>query len=179
MKRIDKMALPLVGFVFISALVVVLSGLLGVRINTTGSIPKGIYITSKHPIEKNQYVIFCPPPSELFDEAKQRGFFSSGVCPNNYGYMMKRVAAASGDTIAILDDGVYVNGERLPNSTPLRKDGRKADLPYIRIKQNTLKKDELLLMADNDPTSWDSRYYGVIQKNQIQSAIIPIWTKKQ
>ena len=35
---------------------------LGARINTTRSIPIGLYWTSGAPVEKGAYVLFCPPP---------------------------------------------------------------------------------------------------------------------
>ncbi|WP_419630526.1 hypothetical protein [Thiolapillus sp.] len=38
-----------------------IAGSTGIRINTTVSIPRGIYITSGEPVETGAYVIFCPP----------------------------------------------------------------------------------------------------------------------
>src|SRR4051812_8304966 len=63
----------------------------GARINTTRSIPLGLYWTSSMPIAKGVYVLFCPPKGRVFDEAKERGYISKGFCPGHYGYLMKRV----------------------------------------------------------------------------------------
>ena len=44
----------------------------GARINTTKSIPLGLYWLSDAPVTKNSYVIFCPPAEPTFLEAKKR-----------------------------------------------------------------------------------------------------------
>ncbi len=46
---------------------------IGVRVNASNSIPVGLYWLTERPVEKGAYVIFCPPPSDVFDEAKRRG----------------------------------------------------------------------------------------------------------
>ena len=46
--------------------------LAGARINTSKSIPVGLYWTTGAPLEKGAYVLVCPPPSGLFNEARRR-----------------------------------------------------------------------------------------------------------
>jgi conjugative transfer signal peptidase TraF len=53
----------------------------GARINTTKSIPVGLYWTSSAPVEKGAYVLFCPPQVGVFADAKARGYIGAGVCP--------------------------------------------------------------------------------------------------
>jgi conjugative transfer signal peptidase TraF len=89
----------------------------GARINSTRSIPVGVYWLSSDPVVKGAYVIFCPPQVAVFDEAKARGYIGAGFCPGEYGYMMKRVLAAKNDAVSITAEGVRVNGELLPLST--------------------------------------------------------------
>lgn len=147
----------------------------GVRVNTTKSIPIGLYLTSSSAIEKGAYVMFCPPPSAVFDEARQRGYIGSGLCPGGYGYMMKKVLAAKADAVTVADDGVRVNGELLPLSAPLRAD--KAGRPLARYQTNryALGNSEVLLMSDVSSTSFDSRYFGPIDVAQIKSVIEPVF----
>src|SRR5450830_978227 len=76
----------------------------GARINTTRSIPLGLYWTSSNPVEKGAYVLFCPPQVGVFDEARRRGYIGAGFCPGNYSYMMKRVLAAKNDAVSVADD---------------------------------------------------------------------------
>jgi conjugative transfer signal peptidase TraF len=147
----------------------------GVRVNTTRSIPVGLYLTSSAPVSKGAYVMFCPPPSGVFDEARQRGYIGSGLCPGGYGYLMKKVLAAKADAVTVADDGVRVNGELLPLSAPLKAD--KAGRPLVRYQANSfeLGNSEVLLMSDVSRTSFDSRYFGPIDVAHIKSVIVPVF----
>lgn len=146
------------------------------RINTTKSIPVGFYWMTGDPVKKGSYVILCPPETELFDTAKERGYIGAGFCPGGYGYMMKRVAAVADDVVLIAADGVRVNGDLLPLSVPRAVDNAGRPLPRIEIKRYTLGTSELLLMSDVSNTSFDGRYFGPIDRKQVRSAIRPILT---
>lgn len=151
----------------------------GARINTTKSIPIGLYWTSTMPIEKikmGAYVIFCPPQRCVFDEAKTRDYIGAGPCPGGYGLMMKRILAAQDDVVSVNDTGVYVNGKLLPHSTPIKADTIGRPLPKYRIDPYALSKTELLLMSDVSATSFDGRYFGPIDRAQIKAVIFPVIT---
>ena len=146
------------------------------RINTTKSIPLGFYWMTSDSVKKGSYVIFCPPETELFDTAKERGYIGAGFCPGGYGYMMKRVAAVTDDKVAISADGVHVNGKLLPFSVPRAADKAGRPIPRNEIKRYTLGASELLLMSDVSGTSFDGRYFGPIDRKQVQGVIRPILT---
>jgi conjugative transfer signal peptidase TraF len=148
----------------------------GARINTTKSIPVGLYWTSSAPVEKGTYVLFCPPQAGVFDDAKERGYIGAGFCPGDYGYMMKCVLAAKGDTVTIADDGVRVNGELLPHSAPIQADKAGRPLPRYQANHFTLGNSEVLLMSDVSGTSFDGRYFGPINRSQIKGVIRPVFT---
>lgn len=98
-------------------------GAAGGRINTSKSIPVGLYWKSRAPIGKGAYVLLCPPPqSQLFADARSRGYIGFGFCPGGYGYMMKRILAAKEDLVTVTGQGVLVNGTRLPSSAPIEVD---------------------------------------------------------
>ena len=147
----------------------------GARINTSRSIPVGLYWLTERPIEKGVYVLLCPPPGNVFDEAKQRGYFSAGFCPGDYEYLMKKVLAAKKDKVSISDDGVRVNGELLPFSSPLIADKQGRPLPVLRGEYE-LGAADLLLMTDVSPLSFDSRYFGLVKRAQIKAVIRPVFT---
>ena len=147
----------------------------GVRVNTTKSIPIGIYLTSSSAIEKGAYVMFCPPPSDVFDDARQRRYIASGACPGGYGYLMKKVLAAPPDVVDVSDDGVRVNGELLPLSAPLQADQAGRPLVRYQASRYALGHSEVLLMSDVSPTSFDSRYFGPINLAQIKTVIVPVF----
>jgi conjugative transfer signal peptidase TraF len=148
----------------------------GARINTTKSIPVGLYWTSGEQVEKGAYVLFCPPQVGVFTEAKARGYIGAGFCPGDYGYMMKRVLAAKDDTVLVADDGVRVNGELLPFSAPRTADAAGRPMPRFQSDRYTLGNAEVLLMSDVSATSLDGRYFGPVNRSQIQTVIRPVFT---
>ena len=147
----------------------------GARINTTKSIPVGLYWTSSAPVEKGAYVMFCPPQAAVFEEVKKRGYIGAGYCPGGYGYMMKRVLAAKNDVVTVRDDGVRVNGDLLPHSTPINADAAGRPLPLYRANLR-LGNADLLLMSDVSATSFDARYFGPVNRSQIKTVIRPVIT---
>lgn len=74
------------------------------------------------------------------------------------GNLVKRIIAVAGDEVNITDDGkVFVNGKEL-NETYIITDGqRHGDLTY----PVTVPEDCVMLMGDNRPVSWDSRYTDI------------------
>lgn len=148
----------------------------GARINTTRSIPVGLYWTSSAPVAKGAYVLFCPPQASVFDDAMGRGYIGAGFCPGGYGFMMKRILASENDAISIADDGVRVNGELLPLSAPIKTD--KAGRPLPRYPSNSFRlgNADVLLMSDVSATSFDGRYFGPVNRSQIKSVISPVIT---
>lgn len=164
----------------IAGLVIVALGavalLAGARINTSKSIPLGLYWTSNAPLSKGAYVMVCPPQTEAFIEAKKRDYIGTGFCHGGFGYMMKKVLAAKNDAVLIGADGVRINGVLLPLSIP--RDADKAGRPLSRypVPRFTLGQDEVLLMSDVSATSWDARYYGPVNTSQITTVITPVFT---
>lgn len=148
----------------------------GARINTTKSIPVGLYWTSDKPAEKGAYVLFCPPDVGVFSTAKKRDYIAGGFCPGGYGYMMKRILAAKGDEVTITDNGVLVGDVLLPHSKPIKADKAGRELPRYQAEHYTLGASELLLMSDVSDTSFDGRYFGPVNRAQIKSVITPVMT---
>ena len=166
--------------VYVSVLLLVLMvwGLIyaaGLRVNTTPSIPLGVYQLSNEPLVTGSYVLFCPPPVAVFVMAKARGYVGAGFCPGGYGHLMKRLVAAKDDQVTINAEGVAVNGQRLPLSKPIKLDGGGRPLPHY-AKSWVLSSDEVLVMSDSNSGSFDGRYFGSIQRSQIEGIIRPVFT---
>ena len=162
-------ALLVLGFMFHAA---------GLRVNVTRSIPMGLYHVTDAQVGKGEYVIFCPPESPLFDEARSRGYIGAGFCPGGYGYMMKRVWAVAGDRVTWGEEGIAVNGKLLPASVPREADSAGRVLPRYTFSDYTLKESELLLMSDVSWASFDSRYFGPVDVGQVRGVIRPILTSQ-
>ena len=148
----------------------------GLRLNTTRSIPLGLYKMSHDPIEKGVYVLWCPPERPEFDLAKERGYIGVGFCPGGYGNMMKKVVASDHDVVSVTDEGVTINGTLLPASQPSEADSMGRPLPRFRVTDHVLAASELLLMSDTNSRSFDARYFGPVHRAHIQSLIYPVWT---
>lgn len=148
----------------------------GARVNTSKSIPLGLYWTTNAPMDKGAYVLVCPPDAAVFRQAKERGYISAGFCPGAFGYLMKQVAATARDTVTVTTAGVYVNGEHLPRSTPRQTDMAGRPLPRYHANGYVLGDADVLLMSDRSPTSFDARYFGLVSRSQLVSAIKPIVT---
>ncbi|MCP5246314.1 MAG: conjugative transfer signal peptidase TraF [Burkholderiales bacterium] len=167
-----------VGVLTLSIVVFVLSIVLrfgGFYINTTPSLPVGLYRIVDEPVSKGAYVAFCPPQSDVFDWAVTRGYINSGNCPGGYGQLLKRVHAVASDTVLIDETGITVNGQWQPNSAPLSTDAYGAALPQYRFNA-VLGESEYLLLSDLNPHSLDARYFGVIDHAQIVHVVRLIFT---
>lgn len=118
----------------------------------------------------------CPPNKEPFIEAKRRGYLAPGKCPGGFGYMFKKVLAAKSDVVTMSGIGMTVNGATVPYSSPMAHDNLMRPMPLWRESNRTLQDHELILMTDINPKSFDSRYFGPIQTQQIVSVIEPVLT---
>lgn len=148
----------------------------GARINTSPSVPVGLYWASRAPVEQGAYVLVCPPPSGVFDAARTRGYIGAGFCAGGYGRLMKRVAATAGDAVSVSDEGVRVNGALLPLSAPRTADRAGRPMPQYVAEPHTLTANEVLLMGEGNPKSFDARYFGPIDRAQIVGVVRPIFT---
>jgi len=147
----------------------------GIRLNTTPSIPVGVYRLTNETLVKGAYVLFCPPPAAVFDMAKARGYLGAGYCPGGYGQLIKKILAVQDDVVSIGTDGVRVNGQLLPLSAPIKADGAGRSMPDYKATR-VLGSTEVLVMSDSHSGSFDGRYFGPIQRSQIQGVIRPIFT---
>lgn len=89
-------------------------------------------------------------------------------------YYVKRVIALPGETIQIIGEDIYINGEKLEENF-----GKQA-IAYQGIAEEplTLGNDEYFLMGDNREVSFDSRYeeIGAVHRDFIEGkALIRIW----
>lgn len=140
--------------------------------NVTESFPPGLYLKVDEKPEKGSLVIFCPEKSPIQDETLERGYVWSGACPSGTIPLLKQIMAVSGDRVRIAEDGVFVNGVMLPNST--RKVRFVNDIPLPWEKE--LSEGEVLFMSPH-PRSFDGRYFGPLSSSLIVSAITPFWVR--
>jgi len=148
----------------------------GLRYNGSCSFPVGLYLASHKRPQKGDLVTVNPPPSPIFELARSRGYLN--VACSSAGHLMKRLAATAGDRVTIDSSGVEVNGMRLANSAPLPCDTAGRPLQPYALKDYVLGRDEILLMSDYNPASFDSRYFGPLPTKTIESVVKPVVTWK-
>jgi conjugative transfer signal peptidase TraF len=94
-------------------------GWLGVRFNTSPSLPLGLYVTTTD--RSASLVEFCPAePFATF--AIARGYRDPGACPDGAPPLLKPIVASAGDTVELSAVGISVNGVPLRNTAPLARD---------------------------------------------------------
>ena len=148
----------------------------GFRVNTSPSIPLGIYRTTTTPLAVGSYVLLCPENKEPFITAQKRDYIGAGYCPGGLGYMFKRVAALPNDIITTTANGMYINGKLYPDSKPFHHDALNRMLPIWHANQTRLKAGEVVLMTQGDKNSFDARYFGPLPQQQIVSVVRPVLT---
>jgi conjugative transfer signal peptidase TraF len=151
---------------------------IGLRVNGTDSEPIGIYSAISKPPAKGDLVFALPPAWPIFKLALARGYLAAGPSPAGTCGLIKQVAALSRDRVTIGVQGVQVNGVLLKNSAPRLADEAGRPLCAYELSEYALGGEEVLLMSDYNPASFDGRYFGQISKTTIQSVIVPILTWK-
>lgn len=145
----------------------------GMRLNLTGSIPPGLYRIDDAPIVRGAIVLAClPPMTSRF--ARDRGYIPSGACDDGGAPVGKTVAALAGDMVDVSERGVAVNGRLLPNTVALARDSEGRQLPAMRTTGHLVPSSEVWLVSTYSPRSFDSRYYGGIQRSRIVASIHPV-----
>ncbi len=137
-------------------------------VNTTKSFPLGIYMKTHGKVHQGDLVLVCPEDNEVNRYGRSHGFISYGVCPNRYGYLIKRVVGMDGDCVVFSDEDVQVNGQFLKNSA------RQKTIP-VRIDGRVELHNEVLLMSEH-PLSFDSRYFGPVSAEAICTPLKPLIT---
>jgi conjugative transfer signal peptidase TraF len=144
-------------------------------VNTTPSYPVGIYQKFDREPRMGDLALFCPADNEVTFLAHERQYFGAGFCPGNYGYLIKKILAAKMDRAEFTDAGVLVNGIFISNSRPRTVDKAGRPLPQLRGAY-VLGDGEVLMMSDYNADSWDGRYFGLIDKQQIRYVLEPVIT---
>jgi len=140
----------------------------GLRVNTSSSIPRGLWIEiTPGKIVRGDIVVACLPPDQI-----QRRYLGAGFCETGLEPVVKLVVAVAGDAVEVTDDGVSVNGYLLPNSSPMRRDG--AGRPLLRATGFSIVPPGSVWLVVERPDSFDSRYIGPVPVDYIKGTATPL-----
>lgn len=94
--------------------------------------------------------------------------------------LIKRVIALGGETISISKCIVFIDGVELPEPYLPKRDTELTDpadrCSTVDMEATKIESDEIFLMGDNRPQSFDSRMFGPIKKDLIiGQAFVLIW----
>jgi conjugative transfer signal peptidase TraF len=149
---------------------------MGARLNLTASLPRGLYWVSRQPIAHGAYVRFCPPAKGAFAMARERGYLGRGYCLSGYIPMIKRVGGLRGDSVAVSDVGTWIDGKLLPLSVRWQADPAGRPLPKPERSHYVLQSSQLWVISDTNDHSFDSRYFGPIDRAWVIEVIRPVLT---
>ncbi|WP_160164660.1 signal peptidase I [Pedosphaera parvula] len=85
--------------------------------------------------------------------------------PQDHGLSIKRIVALPEDTVEIRRDGVYVNQYKL--SEPYLSPSAVKASGETPVSPTKLGKNSYFVLGDNRSKSFDSRYYGAVQRHEI------------
>lgn len=152
-----------------------LCDLMGLRINTTPSLPVGFYKTTSNP--DTDLIEFCP--AEPFASlAAARGYRTRGTCPDGAAPLLKPVVAKPGDIIELFNRGIAVNGKLLPCTAALARDTKGRPLVPFPFGVYKVPNGSVWVASTYNPRSFDSRYFGPIPLSSVRARLRPILTMR-
>jgi len=124
----------------------------GLRVNFTPSLPKGIFILCPGTPGKGDLVSFCLG-GEFADLARERGYLQAGSCPSGLRPLLKMVAGLPGD--AIPGDLSVRHADSLGRAMP------------TALPEGIIPSGMALVLAKH-PGSFDGRYFGLVPLDALQ-----------
>jgi conjugative transfer signal peptidase TraF len=143
-------------------------GLIGLRINSSPSLPVGLYLTTRR--DRANLVEFCPA-QPFAGMAIERGYRDAGVCLDGAAPLLKPVVARSGDVVDYSRRGISVNGNLLPNTAPIPMDTTGRALTPWPFGRYIVHPGTLWVASSFHPRSFDSRYFGPVQVSAIRDHV--------
>jgi conjugative transfer signal peptidase TraF len=147
--------------------------------NPSISETRGYYFMyKKHDYKKGDMVLVCLKSTRYTKILKEFQLpFDNTDCANNVPYLLKGIVASTDDLIEIKQNVVVVNGRVQKNSLSLNN--------YHEIKLYPQMDGKFKLKEDNffvlglTKHSYDSRYFGVVSRDQIEGVAYLLWSRNK
>src|SRR5215471_9629113 len=145
----------------------------GLRINTSYSLPLGIYVRTTEP--NARLVEFCPV-EPFASESSERGYRTHGTaCADGAVPLLKPIVAVAGDRVVLSAEGMRVNGRLLPETAPLFHDAAGRSLHPWPFGTYVVEQGVVWVASTYNRGSYDSRYMGPISISRIRAKLRPVW----
>ncbi|MBX3492633.1 MAG: S26 family signal peptidase, partial [Parvibaculum sp.] len=87
--------------------------------------------------------------------------------------LIKHVAASRFDTVCVIGNDLYINGRHAARRLERDREGR----PMPRWQGcERLGGHHILLLAEGEPSSFDGRYFGPVERDLVIGRLVPLWT---
>lgn len=144
-------------------------------LNTSCSVPCGLYLRRARPPRRGDLVAACLP-GEVGTFARRRGYVAAGRrCPDGQAPVLKRLAATAGTRVELRQGVLALDGRPVPGCALRQADSAGRPLPALRRVPYEVPPGHVLLLADH-PFSFDGRYFGPVAESQLLAAYRPLWT---
>jgi conjugative transfer signal peptidase TraF len=132
----------------------------GYRVNTTGSMPMGLYRLAPGLLKRGDIVEYCLE-GKYARLARERGYLGDGLCPNGLTPLLKRVAGVAGDEVLPETLGILATDSK---GRPMRS----------ALDSGIIPEGKALLLGES-PGSFDGRYFGLVPIYRLQR-VEQVWT---
>lgn len=141
----------------------------GLVINTSESLPPGIYYRTTQEPKRGDIVLVSPPDAPIFREALAKHILTSGASEAGTCPLIKIMAGVDGDYIEITPTCIRINGKELESSKRMAWQIQgQIELPMMK------RLDGEVLLYTPHPRSFDSRYFGPLKREYVLSTIQPL-----
>ncbi len=172
--RCRQLRTPILICIATATFSVLLCGQCGLRLNSTASLPIGVYVVSN--ASDAVLAEFCPPePFARISVA--RGYRHPGSCPDGDSPLLKPVVAIPGDVVVTSDRGIAVNGTLLANTAPRDRDSKGRPLHHFSFGTHVVIPGFVWVASTYHPLSFDSRYFGPIPSGSIRERLKPFFVR--
>jgi signal peptidase I len=124
-------------------------------------VPWGQYVCGLEPVHRGDVVVFVFPPDPTKD-------------------FIKRVIGVAGDTVQVKNGIVFLNGKQMDDPHAhfeVTPQDRSPMSPRDSFGPVTVPPNKLLMMGDNRDRSYDSRFWGFVDTNEVEGrAILIYWS---
>ena len=127
--------------------------------NPSQSAPLGWYRVEPMEVISRGDLVVSNLPETASKLAIQRRYLASGIP------VIKTVRALEGDMVCAVDGVLFINGT--PTVRLLSADNRGRALPSPWTACRQLQPNEMLLLSDRTPDSFDGRYFGPVRESDI------------